>query len=177
VRGRTAGFARQLTGTAWGWAAATAAACVFTGVGAAWIAVAGGKTPSLALWLVVCALAASGLGAAAFRRRAAREDLLRLAEQVMLELDGQFRSLELEQRQIERLQAAITDDDLRRQVEERLGGSAQPALLALIGQLVQAEEAVPDAAAVTKSWISRARNLASRTQFKLDQVREDVGGR
>lgn len=100
-----------------------------------------------------------------------------LAERVIDELDGQARSLEQEQRQIERLQAAMTDADLRRQVEERLGGSAQPALLALIGQLAQAEESVPEAAAMTKSWLSRARHLASHTQFKLEQVREDVGGR
>jgi hypothetical protein len=103
--------------------------------------------------------------------------LFHLAERVLRELDGQSLSLEQEQRQIERLQAAMTDEALRRQVEDQLGGSAQPALLALIGQLAQAEEAVPEAAAVTKSWISRARHLASRTQFKLEQVREDVGGR
>lgn len=177
MRGRAAGFAKRLSCTAWGWAAAAAAACVFTGVGAAGIAAAGRATPWLALWLAGCALAASALGAAVFRRSAAREDLLHLAEQVIRELDGQARSLEQEQRQIERLQAAMTDEDLRRQVEERLGGSAQPALLALIGQLVQAEDSLPAAAAVTKTWISRARHLASHTQFKLEKVREDVGGR
>jgi len=177
VRGRTAGFAKHLSCTAWGWAAAAAAACVLTGVGAAWIAAAGRATPWLALWLAGCALATSGLGAVVFRRSVAREDLLCLAEQVIRELDGQSRSLEQEQRQIERLQAAMTDEDLRRQVEERLGGSTQPALLALIGQLVQAEDSLPAAAAVTKTWISRARHLASHTQFKLEQVREDVGGR
>lgn len=177
MRARTAGFARHLICTPWVWAAATAAACALTGVGAAWMAAAWGGTPWLVLWLVLCALGAAGLGAAAFRHWAARENLLCLAEQVMRELDGLTRSLEQEQQQIERLQAAVADEDLHLQVEKRLGGSAQPALLALIGQLAQAEESVPEAAAVTKSWISRARHLATHTQFQLEQVREDVGGR
>jgi hypothetical protein len=131
----------------------------------------------LALWLGISAISSSALAVAAYRQYVARGDLFVLADRVIRELDGQALSLEQEQRQIQRLQVAMADDDLRRQLEERLGGSAEPALLALIGQLVQAEESVPDAAAVTRAWISRARHLARHTQFQLEQVREDVGGR
>jgi hypothetical protein len=177
MRRRTAGFLGNLAGTPKGWAAAVAAACVLTGTGAAWIALAGAGMVWLALWLGICAVSASGLAVAAYRQCTARGELFVLAERVIRELDGQALSLEQEQRQIERLQVAMADEDLRRQLEERLGGSAEPALLALIGQLVQAEESVPDAAAATKAWISRARHLARHTQFQLEQVREDVGGR
>jgi len=177
VRGGVGPPVWHVLGTPWGWAAASAAACVSAGLGVAALAAAGAGSGWIAAWLIACAGWGSALGAAAHRRCASQEQLFHLAERVLRELDGQSLSLEQEQRQIERLQAAMTDEALRRQVEDQLGGSAQPALLALIGQLAQAEEAVPEAAAVTKSWISRARHLASRTQFKLEQVREDVGGR
>lgn len=146
-------------------------------MGAAWLASIQAGGLWLAVWVSGWAAAALWVASAARRRWAAREDLVRLAEQVIRQLDGQSLSLEQEQRQIERLQAAISDDALRRQIEDQLGGSAQSNLMALIGQLIQAEESVPEAAAVTKSWISRARHLASHTRVQLEQVREDVGGR
>jgi hypothetical protein len=52
----------------------------------------------------------------------------------------------------------------------------QPNLVALCGQLQEAEEAVPEAAAVTRSWLQRACNLADQTRMRLERVQEDLDG-
>ncbi len=167
----------HLRDSPWGWAVATAAACALAGGGTAYLAFSGFGWTAQVAWVAGCAGVAFALAGIASRRWASRTDLLRLAEQILSLLDGQSLSLQEEHRQIERLQAAISDEALRQQIHDQLAGSAQPNLAALIGQLTQAEEAVPAAAPVTRSWISHARQIACHTRLQLEQVREDVGGK
>jgi hypothetical protein len=167
---------KRLEDGPWVWAAAVAAFCLFSGIGAAWLGASGVAPASIAAWLGGSAALGLGLTRVAFRRWAAHADLIRLAQRILYRLDDQEQSLHLEQQQIDLLQATIADKAMRRGLSMQLDQHMQPNLVALIGQLQEAEEAVPEAAAVTRSWLQRACNLADQTRMRLERVQEDLDG-
>lgn len=160
----------------WVWAAAVAALCVFSGIGAAWLGASGVAPAWIAAWLGGSAVLSFGLMRVPFRRWAAHADLNRVAQRILYRLDDQEQCLHLEQQQIDLLQATIADEAMRRGLSMQLDQHMQPNLAALVGQLQEAEEAVPEAAAVTRSWLQRACNLADQARIRLERVQEDLDG-
>ena len=167
---------RQFLQGPWGFSGLIAGVCVLSGLGASWLSAVGAGSRWQFVWVAAVAGVSFGLAWVAFRRWEAHDHLVNLAEQVIQRLDGQSQSLRQQTEQIERLRSVLADEALRHQIEEQLGGTTQSAMSALIGALAQAEDAVPEAASVTKSWISRARHLADQTRSQIEQVREDHRG-
>ena len=135
------------------------------------------RQPILAcLWLLAGLLADCLLWRAVTRVPGAGQ-VERLTQSLLAQVEAQSSALTEQAGQIARLQAAVTDHALHARVLGELDGGTQPRLVALVEDLAQAEQRLPEEARQTRAWLHEARRLARSAQADVDAIRLQVAGR
>jgi hypothetical protein len=135
------------------------------------------RQPILACVWLLAGLLADCLLWRAVTRVSCTGQVERLTQSLLAQLEVQSSALTEQAGQIARLQAAVTDDALHDRVLGELDGGTQPKLEALVEDLVQAEQKLPEEARQTRAWLHEARRLARSAQADVDAIRLQVAGR
>ena len=126
--------------------------------------------------LLVCALAVNEFILWRTQRRLDREivQLGQLATAMMGLFEAQGRLMDDQQHQIGRLQSALSDNTVFKQVWGRLSEQARPNLEVLVERLEQAHDLLPEMVPQTRAWVSEIRRLADHAQASLDSLADQV---
>jgi hypothetical protein len=107
---------------------------------------------------------------------AQRGSLARTLNDLNATLEAQSRAIAIQQRQIESLAADIGETALRRRVHQELT-SQTPRLAAVVEELAETEESLPEVFIQTRAWVAQARQLAAHAQAHLQALSEDIARR
>jgi hypothetical protein len=105
------------------------------------------------------------------------EEVESLTNSLLAVLEAQSAALVEQGGQIARLRAVVADDALQATVLGEFEAETQPNLQALVEDLVQAEQTLPEGARQTRVWLHEARRLARSAQADVDAIRTHVAGR
>jgi hypothetical protein len=105
------------------------------------------------------------------------EEVATLTQSLQALLEAQSSALAEQAGQIARLRAAVADESLQVKVLGELDAETQPNLQALVEDLVQAEQTLPESARQTRVWLHEARRLARAAQADVDAIRLQMAGR
>lgn len=105
-----------------------------------------------------------------------RKSLTKTLDDLNATLEAQSQAIAIQQRQIEALAADIGETSLRRRIHQELT-SQTPRLAAVVAELAEAEESLPEVLIQTRAWVAQARQLAAHAQAHLQALSEDIARR
>lgn len=105
-----------------------------------------------------------------------RQSLAKTLANLNATLEAQSSAIAAQQRQIETLTLHVNEPPLRRRVHQELADQT-PRLAAVVEELTEAEESLPEALMQTRAWVAEARRLAAHTQAYLQALSEEITGR
>jgi hypothetical protein len=135
--------------------------------------------PALAVaWWVGGVLAYQALLWLALRKppSAQPKSLAKTLDDLNATLEAQGLAIATQQQQIGALAADIDEASLHQRIYQELT-SQTPRLAAVVAELAEAEESLPEALIQTRTWVAHARQLAAHTQAHLQALSEDIARR
>lgn len=105
-----------------------------------------------------------------------RTSLSKTLDDLDATLEAQSRAVAIQQLQIEALAADIGEVSLRSRIRQELA-TQTPRLAAVVEELEETEESLPEVLIQTRAWVAQARQLAAHTQAHLQALSDDIARR